>query len=97
MTLNGGFLTSIQELQQSGHAKVGFVGLTEEKVEIKVQKPGKVTELSEDGKESVWGEDVGVKISIPGKHQYPFPKSHVMQIRKIARNFGAASDDDADE
>lgn len=94
MTLNGGFLTSVQQLQQSGHAKVGFVGVTEEKIEVKVQKPGRATKLSADGDESVWGEDVGVKFNIPGKHTYPFPKGHVMQVRKIAKNFARSGSDD---
>jgi hypothetical protein len=97
LTLNGGFLTSVQQLQKSGHAKVGFVGLTEDNIEVKVQKPGQTTELSEDGEEAVWGENVGVKINIPGKHDYPFPQSHVTLIRKIARKFMKAGVDEDDE
>ena len=78
MKLQGGFLTAVQQLQQSGHAKVGFVGLTDDGIEVKVQKPSKRLRLSSSDDEFVTGENVGVKINIKEKVQYPFPKHHVM-------------------
>ena len=78
---------AIQQLQTSGHAKVGFVGRTEDKVEVKVEKPSKPQRLGSSEDEVVFGENVGVRINIKEKLEYPFPKHHVMLIRSIARKF----------
>jgi hypothetical protein len=64
MKLDGGFLTAVQQLQQSGHAKVGFEGYTEDKIKVKVQKPSHPRRLSSADDEFVTGENVGVKIQI---------------------------------
>ncbi|WFU28447.1 hypothetical protein QA649_20160 [Bradyrhizobium sp. CB1717] len=96
MTLEGGFLTSVQQLQQSGHAKVGFVGRTDEGTEVKVPKPGKTTELAEDEEDSVRNESVGVRIKVPEKLDYPFNQAYVTRIRKIARQFEESTLDDGD-
>ncbi len=97
LTLDGGFLTSVQQLQQSGHAKVGFVGRTDEGTEVKVPKPGRTTELSEDEDESVQHENVGVRINIPEKLDYPFNQAYVTRKRKVARQFLGSGLEDADE
>lgn len=99
MKLDGGFLTAVQQLQLSGHAKVGFVGRTEDKVEVKVEKPSKPQRLASEEDESVFGENVGVKINIKEKIEYPFPKHHVMLVRSIAKKFShsAVGDEEMDE
>ena len=99
MTLDGGFLTAVQQLQASGHAKVGFVGRTDDKVEVKVEKPSRAQKLADGEDESVFGENVGVKINIKERVEYPFPKHHVMLIRSIAKKFKSQSvnDEEADE
>ena len=99
MTLNGGLLTAIQQLQASGHAKVGFVGRTDDKVEVKVEKPARSQKLASSEDETVFGENVGVRIDIKDKIEYPFPKHHVMLVRSIAKKFLAQSleDEDGDE
>ncbi|SDS01491.1 hypothetical protein [Bradyrhizobium canariense] len=96
MTLEGGFLTSVQQLQQSGHAKVGFVGRTDEGTEVKVPKPGRTTELAVDEEDSVRDESVGVRINVPEKLAYPFNQAYVTRIRKIARQFESSGVDDED-
>jgi hypothetical protein len=87
--LDGGFLTAVQQLQTSLHAKVGFVGRTDDrdKVEVKVEKPVKSQRLASSEDEAVFGENVGFKINVKEKLEYPFPRSHVMLIRSIARKF----------
>ena len=97
MKLDGGLLTAIQQLQTSGHAKVGFVGRTEDKVEVKVEKPSKPQRLGSSEDEVVFGENVGVRINIKEKLEYPFPKHHVMLIRSIARKFLEQSLEDEDD
>ncbi|UYO52271.1 hypothetical protein [Rhodopseudomonas palustris] len=97
LSLDGGFLTSVQQLQQSGHAKVGFVGQTDEGVQVKVPKPGRVTELSDDDAEPVRDENVGVRINITEKQEYPFSQAYVSRIRKVARQFQGVGLDDPDE
>jgi hypothetical protein len=96
LALAGGFLTSVQELQQSGHARVGFVGQTDEGTEVQVQKPGRVTELAEKDDESVHGENVGVRINVTEKLDYPFSQAYVTRIRTIARQFESSGVDDDD-
>jgi hypothetical protein len=97
LRLDGGFLTSVQQLQQSGHAKVGFVGRTDEGTEVKVPKPVRTTELSEDEDETVRNENVGVRINIPEKLEYPFNQAYVTRIRKVARQFLESGLEDSDE
>jgi hypothetical protein len=97
MKLDGGFLTAVQQLQQSGHAKVGFVGHTEDRVEVKVPKPSQPMRLSSADDEFVTGENVGVRIIIKERHQYPFSRHHVNQVRAIARRFRNLAPDESDE
>ena len=92
-------MTAVQQLQASGHAKVGFVGRTDDKVEVKVEKPSKAQRLAAAEDESVFGENVGVKINIKDKVEYPFPIHHVMLIRTIAKKFKmqTIADEEADD
>lgn len=86
--LDGGFITAIQQLQQSGHAKAGFTGVTDDGVEIKVPKPTKSQVLSEDYEDTGGHDDVDATIVFPSlKYEYPFQQAHVTEIRKIARSF----------
>ena len=88
LTLDGGFLTAVQQLQKSGHAKVGFKGYTHDKqIEVSVPRPSQAKALSEREEVETSGENVGVRINIPGKLEYPFPESFVHQMRQIARSF----------
>jgi hypothetical protein len=87
MELNGGFLTAVQQLQLSGHAKVGFKGKTDDNIEVKVEKPLKSQRLAIDDEESVVGENVGVRINIDDRVEYPFPQHHVTKVRTVARKF----------
>lgn len=96
LSLDGGFLTSVQQLQQSGHAKVGFVGQTDDGIQVNVPKPSAVLELSDDDEDSVQSENVGVRINIPEKQEYPFNQAYVSRIRKMARQFLETGVDGAD-
>jgi len=93
MQLDGGFLTAVQQLQESGHSRVGFTGVTHDgKAEVRVPKPSKPRMLSSSSEETVTGENVDVRIIFPGlKTQYPFTQSHVTEIRTIARQFSELS------
>ncbi|WP_137044243.1 hypothetical protein [Pseudolabrys sp. FHR47] len=88
LKLNGGFLSAVQELQTSGHAKVGFRAFTEDKgVEIAVPKPSQRRELSESADKEVVGENIGVRIQIEGKEEYPFSQKFVHRMRQIVVKF----------
>jgi hypothetical protein len=88
MQLRGGFLTALQQLQQSGHCKVGFHGVTEDGVEVQVPKPSRPRRLSDDEDVAVAGEEVGVRIKFPGpREHYPFSKAHVLEVLKVAKKF----------
>lgn len=96
MKLEGGFLTAIQQLQRSGHCKVGFRGFTDGDVEVHVPKPDKARKLSEDDEAYVHGEEVGVRISFPKeKFRYPFDESHVLKVYKVAKQFVELSKDES--
>jgi hypothetical protein len=98
LTLDGGFLTAVQQLQKSGHAKVGFKGYTHDtRIEVSVPKPTQVKALSEHEDQEVSGENVGVRINIPGRQEYPFPESFVHEMRQIAISFTKADLGDSDE
>jgi hypothetical protein len=98
LTLDGGFLTAVQQLQKSGHAKVGFKGYTHDKrIEVSVPKPSQAKPLSDHEEQEVSGENVGVRINIPGKQDYPFPESFVHEMRQLARSFAGTELEDKDE
>lgn len=88
LKLEGGLLTAIQQLQKSGHCKLGFRGFTHGDVEVHVPKPSKLQKLADDESESVYGEESGVRISFPKtKLEYPFDEDHVLLVYKIAKQF----------
>ena len=66
LKLAGGFLTAIQELQQSGHCRVASL-------EVQVNKPRRPRELSEDPEEETWGDEADVRVVLRGRRlEYPF-------------------------
>ena len=88
MSLDGGFLTQIQELQQSGHAKVGYKAVADNGIQISVSKPNEAMELDTDHESVVHGENVDVKVVFPRMRiYYPFDQGHITQLRTIARRF----------
>lgn len=97
LTLDGGFLTAVQQLQKSGHAKIGFKGYTSDlRIEVSVPKQSQTKALSEREEDQISGENVGVRINIPGRQPYPFPESFVHQIRQVARSFMRTELEDGD-
>jgi len=88
LKLAGGFLSQIQELQQSGHAKIGYKGVADFGVLISVSKPDKALELEEDEENVAHGENLDVKVDFPRMRiSYPFQQAHITQVRTIARRF----------
>lgn len=86
LQLNGGLLSQVQQLQESGHATVGFKGVSEFDAIISVAKPTVATELGENPEEVVHGEEVDVKVLFPNLMlTYPFSQAHITHIRTLAR------------
>jgi hypothetical protein len=86
--LEGGVITAVQQLQQSGHAKAGFKAFTLDKsMEIQVPKPTQARALSSDPETAVYGDDIGVRIKISEPVEYPFSETFVHKIRGIASQF----------
>lgn len=84
--LNGGIMSAVQELQQSGHAKVGFKGSTSDGVEVIVPKPADAHELAANENDVVHGEDVAVKVNFPNlRFQYPLGQGHITNLRAIIK------------
>lgn len=83
MQLNDGFLSGVQQLQQSGHARAGFKGRTEDGVLVNAPKPRDASALPEN--EEAQGEEVDVRLSVDEKVEYPFSQAHVTHIRTAAR------------
>ncbi len=88
LKLNGGFLTQIQQLQESGHGRVGFVGIDSQNTEIKVPKPKEAHALHENEYITMPGTSPEVKITLQDvKLRYPFTKKHVLYMKGIASVF----------
>lgn len=86
LALEGGLLTAIQQLQKSGHCKVGFRGTTDEGIEINVPKPRDRMELSDDDKDRRDSELSDLNIEFKReKITYPFNDKHFTQIRGIVK------------
>jgi hypothetical protein len=86
LVLEGGFLTQVQQLQKSGHAKVGYKGVMDNGVRISVSKPQNTRELGDEIKDVVHGEELDVKVEFPGfRMRYPFDQKHVTDVRTVAR------------
>ena len=86
MRLNGGFLSAVQELQQSGHAKAGFRATTDDGLEVAVPKQierHQMKDVPDDSSESMDNADVQIIVNAP--QVYPFSQSFVTQMRTIAR------------
>ena len=95
LVLDGGFLSAVQQLQQSGHAKVGFKGRTSRGTIVSVAKPEKPHELSESGEEIVYGEQVDIRVKFPiSRLKYPFDQSHITDVRSIIRQFEKPIEDE---
>jgi len=87
MQLNGGLLTSIQQLQQSGHAKTGFKARTEDGVEIDAPKQinrRKLHEVDDDLDESL-EDSVSIRINVNDDDKYPFDLAYIIKMRSIVR------------
>lgn len=86
LQLNGGFLSSIQELQQSGHSRVGYSGYTGDDVEVSLRKPEEPRPLKEDvdREETFDQEDPSLpemRINFRDrKLEYPLEEDHLEQI-----------------
>jgi hypothetical protein len=86
LRLNGGFLSAIQELQQSGHAKAGFRATTDDGLEVTVPKQVERHQLKDEPDESGDSMDsADVQIIVNVSQVYPFTQSFVTSMRTIAR------------
>jgi hypothetical protein len=86
LVLEGGLLTAIQQLQKSGHCKIGFRGTTDEGVEVHVPKPRDRSVLSDDEENRRDSELSDLHIEFKReKITYPFNDKHFTQIRGIVR------------
>lgn len=95
LKLNGGLLTAVQELQASGHCNIGFTGLTDDNIEVKVPRQKQRLQLSESSDVSVAGENVDVVVSFPqSRMKYPFPEHHVHQVRRVVKAIIASEEGD---
>ena len=94
LKLNGGTLSQVQELQESGHARVGYLAKTDEGHEIRVPKPSKPAphDLETDEPESRNLTDVRLRLH-GVTVDYPFPDHHVDLIVNIMRTFSRASNE----
>lgn len=79
--LNGGIATQIQQLQKSGHCRVGYTGLTPKGVKIKTQKPRHLRALPDDDSEipDEQAPDVRVKFDNFGK-SYPLEADDISRV-----------------
>jgi hypothetical protein len=95
LALEGGFLTQVQQLQESGHGKVGFTGLDDKNTEIKVPKPREARQLDDDEAVTMPGTTQEVRITLPDvKFTYPFDAGHVRYVREIASWLVKTPDED---
>lgn len=95
LALNGGFLNEVQQLQQSGHAKVGFKGFGDNDIAVEVTKPKHAHDMSDADEENLApGEQVDVKVEVPGSRlDYPFKNATFTQLRTIIRRLLGRLDD----
>lgn len=87
ISLDGGFLTAVHQLQKSGHATIGFKAENDDGTLIHVPKPDSKFQRSYDAAdEGDAGPDVDVRIDFPHlKAEFPLPQGHVTDVRKITR------------
>lgn len=94
LELNGGLLTQIQQLQQSGHSKVGFKATSNGGAEIQIPKPRDRRELAENEEELVVGEEAHLRIEFKNARlTYPFHQGHITDLRTIIRDLTEEKND----
>jgi len=95
LKLEGGFLTEVQQLQQSGHAKVGYKGYADNDMAIEVAKPKEARELEDEPAPGSREQEVDIRVEVAGRRiEYPFPPGTFTQLRTIVRRLTARDDDD---
>jgi len=89
LRLGGGFLSSVQELQESGHSRVGYTGVTGDGIEIKVPKPKEARELPRARPEDQPTEETpAVRVRFKGEPVvYPFSRDHLERVVTVMRIF----------
>ena len=94
LQLNGGLLEQIQQLQKSGHSRVGFEGYDERGTLVHIPKPKAAKPLAEDANRTVAGTEQQIKIEVPGtRPDFPFGKEHVSYIKSICASFRGVAED----
>lgn len=92
LELNGGLLTSVQQLQQSGHCKVGIKGNTEGGVEVEIPKQKKrepMRESADDDTTSL----VETKITIADE-PFPFTQGYIGRVRVVVKLLAVQNEDE---
>ena len=89
LQLNGGHLSAVQELQASGHCRVGFRGFNSDDVEVRLKKPEQARELPEDvDDQTVDAEAPELRIYFEyDVKQYPFTDQHLTSVVDIMKTF----------
>jgi len=88
LKLNGGFLEQIQQLQQSGHSRVGYTGVDEHGTLIQVPKPQETKRLTENEDADLPGTEQQIRIDLQStRERFPFSKQHVNYIKEICTAF----------
>lgn len=85
LQLNGGILTSIQQLQQSGHATAGYRGRLGN-VEVIVQRPSQARELG-DEEDATYANTADIKVNVERKVSYPFEAHDFSEMRAVINRF----------
>jgi hypothetical protein len=88
LRLNGGLLHGVQQLQESGHCRVGFTAYTDSGAEITLPKPKKrrsfPAETSEDSDQLA--PELRLRFSDIHTH-YPFDTDHLSDLISILQQF----------
>ncbi|MGF1592506.1 MAG: hypothetical protein ACFCUW_04455 [Kiloniellaceae bacterium] len=84
LQLNGGFVSAVQDLQQSGHCRVGFTGATDEGIEVRLGKPDRKSYFQ---KEPGTGTPPELRVRINERLEYPFSSEHLAKITEIMKVF----------
>lgn len=84
LQLEGGFLSAVNDLQRSGHARVGYHAEANDGILVDVQKPPESDiEAYEDWDQ---GPKAEMRIDFPGlRLTWPISQAHVTALRKLAR------------
>jgi len=100
--LNGGFASSLQELQLSGHARLGFNAQSDSGTHVTVSMPKDAQKLDEDEEKISFGEQVDVMAEFPKlRLSYPFHQGHITDVRKVSKDLAkpleGSNEQDTDE